>query len=131
MPQLGNSAHSVFLCFARHGGLNMRSQLSSCVLEDGVKILIIRSNVTNSSQSACSVQPGSLYSIAVLLLVENVWSFPTRRRATCDQAWMSFENLSVFLQPTHVRRVGGLPGLVSLVNPMQDADCGHSPSTFQ
>ena len=50
---------------------------------------VLRSNVINSSQSAaCSVQPGSLYSFAVLLLVENVWSFPTRRRATCDQAWM-------------------------------------------
>ena len=65
----------------------MRSQLSSFVHEDGDKFLIIRSNVINSSQSACSVQLGSLYSIAVLLLVEGVWSFPTLRRATCDQAW--------------------------------------------
>ena len=61
----------VSFCFTQHGGFLMRLQFSSCMLNDGVKFLIIRSNVTKSSQSACSVHLGfSLYAIAVLLLVE-------------------------------------------------------------
>ena len=58
------------------------------VLEDGDKFLIIRSNVINPLNRRAASQLGSLYSIAVLLLVESVWSLPTIRRATCDQAWM-------------------------------------------
>ena len=48
----------VSLCFTRHSRFHMRFQFSSCILDDGVKFLIIRSNVVNSCQSTCNVHFG-------------------------------------------------------------------------
>ena len=51
-----SSSFGVSLCFTQHGGFHKRFQFSSFLIDDGVKFLIIGSNVTNFSHSACSIQ---------------------------------------------------------------------------
>ena len=79
---------SKFLC-ALHGMENSKSfsNFSICILDNGVKFLIIRNYVKNVPQSACSVELEFFFPTVASLLPEIFWTYSTIHRAKCHQVW--------------------------------------------
>ena len=109
----------------RRGGFHVSFQFCSCILDDDVKFLIIRSNAINSSQSACNVHLG--FSLSHRCLASRWYSLDMfdhtsgHMSSDLDVPW-------IVVSLSHAHRCpsdGGVLRTVNLVNPIQDPDSGR------